>query len=61
MSKVEQYYDGHKNPYHNSIHGADVAQTLNCFIMNTGMVVSGWVWPRGGVLACLGVSITEHR
>ena len=45
MTKVEEYYDCHENPYHNSVHGADVAQTLNSLIVNTGIIVSE-IWRR---------------
>ena len=39
MARVEEGYGRHRNPYHNSCHGADVAQTLHSVLKNTGFEV----------------------
>nr|CAB3264736.1 calcium/calmodulin-dependent 3',5'-cyclic nucleotide phosphodiesterase 1A-like [Phallusia mammillata] len=36
--KLQQGYRRHNNRYHNPIHAADVAQTLNCMLIQSGFV-----------------------
>lgn len=36
---LEAGYSKHKNPYHNSIHAADVTQTVHAIMIHTGMMV----------------------
>jgi cAMP-specific phosphodiesterase 4 len=44
LTIIEDGYDS-KNPYHNSIHAADVLQTLNCFISKGKMDIIEIVFP----------------
>jgi len=39
LSKIEEGYSRHKNPYHNNLHGADVAQTVHYMLCQTGLMV----------------------
>lgn len=39
LSKIEDGYNHHGNPYHNACHGADVALTLHYFLQATGVKV----------------------
>lgn len=39
LSRVEEGYSRHKNPYHNNLHGADVAQTVHYMLCQTGLMV----------------------
>uniref|UniRef100_A0A6Q2XTF6 Phosphodiesterase n=1 Tax=Esox lucius TaxID=8010 RepID=A0A6Q2XTF6_ESOLU len=38
LEKLERGYAKHNNPYHSSIHAADVTQTLHCLLLRTGLV-----------------------
>jgi len=38
--KLQIGYSKHKNPYHNIVHAADVAQSVHCLIQETGFSVS---------------------
>ncbi|XP_050531307.1 dual specificity calcium/calmodulin-dependent 3',5'-cyclic nucleotide phosphodiesterase 1-like isoform X2 [Daktulosphaira vitifoliae] len=38
LSKIEEGYSRHKNPYHNNLHGADVAQTVHYMLYQTGLM-----------------------
>jgi len=40
LSRIEEGYSRHKNPYHNNLHGADVAQTVHYMLCQTGLMVS---------------------
>lgn len=40
LSKVEEGYKKFNNPYHNNLHGADVAQTVHHILCQTGLMVS---------------------
>jgi hypothetical protein len=40
LSRVEEGYCRHKNPYHNNLHAADVAQTVHYMLCQTGLMVS---------------------
>lgn len=39
LSRIEEGYSRHKNPYHNNLHGADVAQTVHYMLCQTGLMV----------------------
>lgn len=39
LSKVEEGYCRYKNPYHNNLHAADVAQTVHYLLCQTGLMV----------------------
>ncbi|CAB1353248.1 unnamed protein product [Coregonus sp. 'balchen'] len=39
LEKLEKGYSKHSNPYHSSVHAADVTQTLHCLLLRTGLVV----------------------
>lgn len=39
LHQVELGYSKHKNPYHNLVHGADVAQTAHWLLSQTGFTV----------------------
>uniref|UniRef100_A0A673ZDY7 Phosphodiesterase n=1 Tax=Salmo trutta TaxID=8032 RepID=A0A673ZDY7_SALTR len=38
LEKLEKGYSKHNNPYHSSVHAADVTQTLHCLLLRTGLV-----------------------
>uniref|UniRef100_A0A4W5PRB9 Phosphodiesterase n=2 Tax=Hucho hucho TaxID=62062 RepID=A0A4W5PRB9_9TELE len=38
LEKLEKGYGKHSNPYHSSVHAADVTQTLHCLLLRTGLV-----------------------
>ncbi|KAJ9592934.1 hypothetical protein L9F63_015394, partial [Diploptera punctata] len=38
LSRVEEGYCRHKNPYHNNLHAADVAQTVHYMLCQTGLM-----------------------
>uniref|UniRef100_A0A8C8CJI9 Phosphodiesterase n=1 Tax=Oncorhynchus tshawytscha TaxID=74940 RepID=A0A8C8CJI9_ONCTS len=38
LEKLEKGYSKHSNPYHSSVHAADVTQTLHCLLLRTGLV-----------------------
>ncbi|VVC29541.1 3'5'-cyclic nucleotide phosphodiesterase, catalytic domain,3'5'-cyclic nucleotide phosphodiesterase [Cinara cedri] len=38
LSRIEEGYSRHKNPYHNNLHGADVAQTVHYMLCQTGLM-----------------------
>ncbi|XP_050439387.1 dual specificity calcium/calmodulin-dependent 3',5'-cyclic nucleotide phosphodiesterase 1C-like isoform X3 [Adelges cooleyi] len=38
LAKIEEGYSRHKNPYHNNLHGADVAQTVHYMLFQTGLM-----------------------
>jgi hypothetical protein len=40
LSRVEEGYCRHKNPYHNNLHAADVAQTVHYMLCQTGLMVN---------------------
>jgi len=40
LAKLELGYSKFNNPYHNLLHGADVAQTTNVICAQSGLVVS---------------------
>jgi hypothetical protein len=40
LSRIEEGYSRHKNPYHNNLHGADVAQTVHYMLCQTGLMVT---------------------
>ena len=40
LAKLELGYSKFANPYHNLLHGADVAQTTNVICAQTGLVVT---------------------
>lgn len=39
LNKIEEGYSRHHNPYHNNLHGADVAQTVHYMLYQTGLMV----------------------
>ncbi len=43
LTQLEQGYSLNNNPYHNLLHGADVAQTTHFMISQTGLGVSAVV------------------
>ncbi|XP_060856383.1 dual specificity calcium/calmodulin-dependent 3',5'-cyclic nucleotide phosphodiesterase 1-like isoform X2 [Metopolophium dirhodum] len=38
LCRIEEGYSRHKNPYHNNLHGADVAQTVHYMLCQTGLM-----------------------
>lgn len=40
LSRIEEGYSRHNNPYHNNLHGADVAQTVHYMLCQTGLMVT---------------------
>uniref|UniRef100_A0A8C6ZT67 Phosphodiesterase n=3 Tax=Nothoprocta TaxID=8806 RepID=A0A8C6ZT67_NOTPE len=38
LDALESGYGRYRNPYHNQAHAADVAQTVHCFLLRTGML-----------------------
>lgn len=40
LGRVEEGYCRHRNPYHNNLHAADVAQTMHYILCQTGLMVS---------------------
>ncbi|PSN58324.1 Calcium/calmodulin-dependent 3' [Blattella germanica] len=38
LSRIEEGYCRHKNPYHNNLHAADVAQTVHYMLCQTGLM-----------------------
>ena len=40
LGRVEEGYCRHRNPYHNNLHAADVAQTMHYVLCQTGLMVS---------------------
>lgn len=44
LGRIEEGYSRHKNPYHNNLHAADVAQGVHYMLCQTGLMVS----VRGG-------------
>lgn len=40
LGRVEEGYCRHRNPYHNNLHAADVAQTMHHILCQTGLMVS---------------------
>ncbi len=40
LLRVEQGYSKYNNPYHNLVHGADVAQTTHYIMSQSGLAVS---------------------
>ena len=39
LIRVEEGYCRYKNPYHNNLHAADVAQTVHYLLCQTGLMV----------------------
>lgn len=39
LGRVEEGYCRHRNPYHNNLHAADVAQTMHHILCQTGLMV----------------------
>lgn len=40
LGRVEEGYCRHRNPYHNNLHAADVAQTMHHILCQTGLMVN---------------------
>lgn len=40
LGRVEEGYCRHRNPYHNNLHAADVAQTMHYILCQVGLMVS---------------------
>ena len=47
LGRVEEGYCRHRNPYHNNLHAADVAQTMHYILCQTGLMVSTFLRDRG--------------
>lgn len=45
LGRVEEGYCRHRNPYHNNLHAADVAQTMHYILCQTGLMVSALSLP----------------
>lgn len=39
LSRIEDGYCKYKNPYHNNLHAADVAQSVHYMLYQTGLMV----------------------
>lgn len=39
LTKIEEGYCHHQNPYHNNLHATDVAQTMHYILYKTGFMV----------------------
>jgi len=46
LAKLELGYSKFNNPYHNLLHGADVAQTSSVICSQSGLVVSAYDFPQ---------------
>ena len=54
LGRVEEGYCRHRNPYHNNLHAADVAQTMHYVLCRTGLMVSFFLSVR---MCCLSLSL----
>jgi len=46
LSRIEEGYNRHQNPYHNNLHAADVAQSVHYMLCQSGLMVSHFPFKR---------------